>query len=76
MGNAKNPRKARTCPLCGRTFAGTGNSPEPLARLADGPCCDECNYRVVIPARVRLLAGHAGATCAKTVTDDRTSGNN
>lgn len=31
------------------------NNPRPVA--SEGECCDECNYRIVIPARlVRLRA--------------------
>ena len=40
----------RTCSLCGDTFIGMGNNPEPLAEFEDR-CCDDCNWTKVIPAR-------------------------
>jgi len=38
------------CCLCGEQFDGYGNNPAPLK---DGVCCDECNAKKVIPARLR-----------------------
>lgn len=43
-----------TCCLCGRCFDGPGENPQPLAGCEES-CCHECNYRKVIPARVRQL---------------------
>lgn len=45
----KELRKARKCILCDKDFEGMGNNAKPLA---DGRCCDECNLRKVIPARL------------------------
>ena len=39
------------CPLCGKSFIGFGNNPEPLAKY-ENRCCDDCNNRFVIPARI------------------------
>lgn len=44
-----------TCPLCGTVFIGWGNNPEPLMAFEDGPCCDDCNWLKVIPARLSRL---------------------
>ena len=38
------------CCLCGKTINGFGNNPYPLAN--EGQCCDDCNWNLVIPARV------------------------
>lgn len=46
--------KKNECVICGREFAGYGNNPWPVAK--SGKCCDDCNYDVVLPAR---LAGNS-----------------
>ena len=39
----------KKCSICGTTFVGWGNNPQPF----DGDhCCDDCNGRFVIPARL------------------------
>ena len=38
------------CCICHKKFKGFGNNAEPVC---DGICCDDCNWRVVIPARVK-----------------------
>ena len=40
------------CCICGRKFEGYGNNAEPVK---EGLCCDSCNWRVVIPARLTLM---------------------
>lgn len=40
-----------TCSLCGAKCKGFGNNPEPLAKY-EKRCCDDCNNRFVIPARM------------------------
>ena len=40
------------CVLCGKVFEGFGNNPQPLA---DGKCCDSCNFLKVIPARLEIV---------------------
>ena len=42
-----------TCCICGKTFYGYGNNPNPVKD--DGICCDDCNYNHVIPARMKEL---------------------
>lgn len=39
----------QTCCLCGKEYTGWGNNAWPLA---DGQCCDDCNWEQVIPARI------------------------
>lgn len=43
-------REANTCCICGETIEGYGNNPEPFK--SEGRCCDSCNLKFVIPARV------------------------
>lgn len=47
----------RTCCICGKEFYGYGNNPEPYmtTRTTNEKCCDECNERYVIPARLNLF---------------------
>ena len=40
------------CCICGRTFKGYGNNPWPVDNREDARCCDECNAREVLPARI------------------------
>ena len=39
------------CCICGDKYKGMGNNALPLK---DGRCCDICNYRVVIPKRLKM----------------------
>jgi len=50
-----NPHdQEHTCPFCKEEFTGWGNNPSPVLPYAEGRnvCCDDCNWTVVIPARV------------------------
>ena len=47
MRDSKNKRE---CVICGREFSGYGNNPWPV--MQTGTCCDECNFDVVLPARM------------------------
>lgn len=40
------------CCLCGKEFEGYGNSSYPLK---NGRCCDVCNYKKVVPARIKKI---------------------
>ena len=53
-GNGDGPivKPAHRCVLCGVQFTGWGNNPQPLA---EGHCCDDCNWTRVIPARFEQL---------------------
>ena len=44
--------KARKCCLCLDEMHGLGNNAEPLA---EGRCCDKCNWQKVIPARLAVM---------------------
>lgn len=41
------------CIICKKDFKGHGNNPQPLSET--GECCDTCNYKFVIPARMEDL---------------------
>jgi hypothetical protein len=43
-----------TCCICGEEAAGYGNNPEPYK--SKGKCCDACNLKFVIPARLEAQA--------------------
>lgn len=48
-----NEEKANdTCCICGEDILGYGNNAEPYAH---GRCCDACNLKFVIPARIRAM---------------------
>lgn len=58
-GNAKimDSRKGlldttQKCVICGETFDGYGNNAEPVKK---GICCDVCNVKYVIPARINKM---------------------
>lgn len=57
MRDSKNKRE---CVICGREFSGYGNNPWPV--MQSGKCCDECNFDVVLPAR---MAGNTRKIKAK-----------
>lgn len=40
----------KKCCICGKVFTGWGNNPWPVKE--SGTCCDECNTKHVIPARL------------------------
>lgn len=42
-----------TCCICGEDFEGYGNSPAPYKE--SGRCCDACNRKFVVPARLMQL---------------------
>ena len=42
----------KTCCICGKEFKGWGNNPYPVKM--EGVCCDECNLKAVIPARLNV----------------------
>ena len=45
--------KNEMCCLCGKQFKGKGHTPFPAKEV--GLCCDECNYKVVVPMRIEQL---------------------
>ena len=44
--------ETKKCVICGKEYIGYGNNAEPAA---EGRCCDECNWTVVIPERLKQL---------------------
>lgn len=45
----------KRCCICAEKFEGHGNNPEPVAH--EGRCCDACNLKFVVPARIELAFG-------------------
>ena len=41
-----------TCWICDNDFEGYPNNAEPVSI---GVCCDKCNYKFVIPARMEMI---------------------
>ena len=41
-----------SCIICGEEFEGYGNNPAPVSK--EGRCCDACNLKFVIPARLDM----------------------
>ena len=39
------------CVICKKEFVGYGNNPWPIKKR--GVCCNECNYEIVLPARIK-----------------------
>jgi hypothetical protein len=44
-----------TCIICGEPIEGHGNNPAPVSET--GKCCDACNLKFVVPARLEMLYG-------------------
>lgn len=44
--------KKNKCCLCGKSFIGFGNNPDPLDTIKGNRCCDDCN-RYVIYERIQ-----------------------
>lgn len=47
--NLGEDMEKKKCVICGKEFEGYGNNAQPVK---DGLCCDDCNTKVVIPARL------------------------
>ena len=43
------------CCICGKRFKGHGNNPEPVKKIDEGVCCNECNETVVMRARIEQI---------------------
>ena len=50
LSNIKEAYEHHKCVICGKEFDGYGNNAEPVK---PGICCDECNAKQVIPARLK-----------------------
>jgi hypothetical protein len=49
-GKTLRESKKEVCCICGEELDGYGNNPEPYKQ--SGKCCDACNIKFVIPARL------------------------
>jgi len=47
--------KSYICCFCRGDFNDYGNNPEPIKDMRTGRCCDTCNYKLVILARLKEL---------------------
>lgn len=52
-GTTLRESKKEVCCICGEELDGYGNNPEPYKK--SGKCCDACNLKFVIPARLEEL---------------------
>ena len=43
------------CCFCGEVFEGYGNNPWPMADDTKHRCCNVCNMRIVVPARIEFI---------------------
>jgi hypothetical protein len=48
-----------TCSFCRVTFRGYGHNPSPL--LTKGKACDDCNWSIVVKARLQAMAADEAA---------------
>lgn len=56
-GEKLTEAKENFCCVCGEPIEGYGNNPEPYMSVEDGQCCDGCNLKFVIPARLEMMKG-------------------
>lgn len=52
-GKEDKPKPTFRCCLCGKLFTGFGNNPAPLTYDEQAQCCNECNWKYVIPERMK-----------------------
>ena len=45
----------KVCCICGKKFMGWGNNPWPVVKDENATCCDECNGKYVLGARLDLM---------------------
>lgn len=55
FGEPLTEAKEKFCCICGEPIEGYGNNPEPFMSYDSGRCCDGCNLKFVIPARLDLI---------------------
>lgn len=48
----ENKTPIKLCCICGNQINGNENNADPVKK---GYCCDECNEKIVIPARIKQL---------------------
>ena len=44
--------KTYICCICGREFHDYGNNPQPISQKIEDRCCNECNQKHIMPARI------------------------
>lgn len=54
-GEKLTEAKEKFCCICGEPLDGYGNNPEPYKPYEAGQCCDGCNLKFVIPARLSAI---------------------
>ena len=54
-GEKLTEAKENFCCICGEPIEGYGNNPEPFMSADSGQCCDGCNLKFVIPARLEIM---------------------
>lgn len=54
-GEKLTEAKENFCCICGEPIEGYGNNPEPFMSYEEGRCCDGCNLKFVIPARLEAM---------------------
>ena len=59
--------ESKICCICKKPFDGYGNNAEPVC---SGSCCDECNMKEVIPARMKMLDDSSSKDLDEAKADD------
>lgn len=57
FGEKLTEDKEHLCCICGEPIEGYGNNPEPYMSTDKGQCCDGCNLKFVVPARLAEMEG-------------------
>lgn len=55
FGEKLTEAKEDFCCICGEPIEGYGNNPEPFMSADNGRCCDGCNLKFVLPARLEIM---------------------
>lgn len=55
MVSLKERGKMHICCICGKEYVGYGNNPWPVNNDPGARCCEECNFTVVTPERIKNL---------------------
>jgi hypothetical protein len=55
FGEKLTEAKENFCCICGEPIEGYGNNPEPYMSSTEGQCCDGCNLKFIIPARLAQM---------------------
>lgn len=54
-------KETTVCCICGLEFYGMGNNPYPVVDDENARCCDVCNSKYVVPARLHAFFEHQKA---------------